>query len=315
MERLFKIKDFRVTGKFGYRTHPVTGEKSNYHPAIDVALPVGTPLYMPYNGYILANSLQGGHGLQVSMTPTEHPSRITLVSHLSSCSAVVGRYYKQGVLIGHTGGAVGAYGAGSSTGPHAHVMDGIFVNGGKAYHYNHNGIDHSVVAWADPTYIRYTDKPQDEHVVSNNRNAQDGFFKVDLQHIKEDRLNIRDNVGGNVIGKLVSGDEIRYDSYIRDAKHTWVSYMLNGQRVYVAWRVNGGVTFGSCRLASKPAGLRVGDKVKIKDKFVTYEGSSKGKLVSDYALRQVCNIVEIKDGNAKLDPINSWVKVTDLIKL
>ena len=57
----------------------------------------------------------------------------------------------------------------------------------------------------------------------------------------------------------------------------------------------------------------VGSKVKIKQGSF-YQGSAKGKPVSDYAYSKVHTVKQISNGNALLSEINSWVAIKDLVK-
>lgn len=65
---------------------------------------------------------------------------------------------------------------------------------------------------------------------------------------------------------------------------------------------------------AKPVGIKVGDLVKIKDNSF-YQGASKGKQVSKYAYSKAWKVLEVKGNIARLDSINSWLLISDLVKV
>lgn len=83
---------------------------------IDYAVPVGTPVKAPCDGTVkqIAGSGSGGYYVQLWHKDGSHDEFL----HLSKFAAK-GKV-KQGDIIGYSGGAKGAVGAGSSTGPHVH---------------------------------------------------------------------------------------------------------------------------------------------------------------------------------------------------
>ena len=85
---------------------------------VDWATPVGTPIEAPEDGYLtfILNNGTGGH----TATLIRDPNHSTQLMHLSQFAGGA-RNVKEGELIGLTGGAKGAPGAGSSTGPHVHA--------------------------------------------------------------------------------------------------------------------------------------------------------------------------------------------------
>ena len=83
---------------------------------IDYAVPVGTPIHAPAAGHVENIPNNGTGGNTVSLWHSDG-SR-TQFLHLSKF--VNPGNYKQGDIIGYSGGKKGAPGAGSSTGPHIH---------------------------------------------------------------------------------------------------------------------------------------------------------------------------------------------------
>lgn len=88
---------------------------------VDWAMPVGTALPAPSAGVVtfLANNGTAGHTATVRRADGSR----TQYMHLSAFVGKSGRTVKQGEIIGKSGGAKGAPGAGSSTGPHLHAHD------------------------------------------------------------------------------------------------------------------------------------------------------------------------------------------------
>lgn len=114
---------FSVSSGFDLaRRNPVTG-KVRPHPAIDIPLPVGTPVYASAPGRVVetdrspAAAAKPGNGRYV-MIDHGAGTKTTLL-HLSDSSIVnEGDIVEGGQLIGKSGGKKGAPGAGTSTGPH-----------------------------------------------------------------------------------------------------------------------------------------------------------------------------------------------------
>jgi murein DD-endopeptidase MepM/ murein hydrolase activator NlpD len=115
------VAGFIVTSPKGPRIHPVTGKVSQ-HNGVDLALPVGTPLYAIADGIIEYghNSVAGLYG---SFTSDSFPGLAFKLVHLSKGLAEPGakREVKAGEVIGWSGGARNDPNAGRSTGPHLHL--------------------------------------------------------------------------------------------------------------------------------------------------------------------------------------------------
>lgn len=117
-----KVCEGRISSQFGYRTHPVTGEKDSFHSGVDIAAPVGTPVYSPVAGTaaLVAEGPVGGKQIVVRDNSFEFH-----FLHLSEQIVRQGAPVVKGMLIGRVGNT------GRSTGPHLHYaikMNGQYVN-------------------------------------------------------------------------------------------------------------------------------------------------------------------------------------------
>lgn len=111
---------YKVSSDYGTRKDP-NGTSKHHHGGIDYAMPVGTPVLAAADGIVDTVTTQGGgqrsFGLYVVI---KHDGFFTYYAHLSKALVKVGDVVRQGQQIALSGGAKGAPGAGSSTGPHLH---------------------------------------------------------------------------------------------------------------------------------------------------------------------------------------------------
>jgi len=108
----------RVTSEYGMRRHPITG-RVQLHAGIDVAAPVGTPVYATADGTVVFAGEHGGYGLTVII---DHGYGIqTLYAHNSRLLVKEGDEVVRGQPIAEVGST------GLSTGPHVHYE--VHVNG------------------------------------------------------------------------------------------------------------------------------------------------------------------------------------------
>lgn len=119
------VKGARLTSTFGYRIDPVTGKPGASHRGIDLAAPVGTPIYSVADGVVVKAGPARGYGNWVVI---DHGGGIqTLYAHMYSDQIYVrpGQKVKRGEHIAGMGSA------GKSTGSHLHfevIMNGQKVN-------------------------------------------------------------------------------------------------------------------------------------------------------------------------------------------
>ena len=109
----------KVTSPFGYRIHPITGNRS-FHTGIDLAAPQGTPIAAAYGGVVKDTGYTSGRGNYILL---EHGENLqTLYCHLSEIDVQEGDTVDAGGTIGLVGTT------GMSTGPHLHFelrVDGV----------------------------------------------------------------------------------------------------------------------------------------------------------------------------------------------
>lgn len=104
-----------ITSEFGPRR---MGKKEKMHEGIDIAAPVGTPIYSPAQGEVVFAGVKKGYGLTVIL---EHQGELqTLYGHNSKLFVKEGDQVKKGDEISQVGNT------GRSTGPHLHYE--VLVN-------------------------------------------------------------------------------------------------------------------------------------------------------------------------------------------
>jgi murein DD-endopeptidase MepM/ murein hydrolase activator NlpD len=101
----------RVTSRFGWRVHPLTGTR-RFHSGIDIAAPAGTPVVATATGTVVSAGWNGGYGKAIVIQHNDVQQ--TLYGHLSEISVQPGQQVTQGSVIGLVGST------GNSTGPHLH---------------------------------------------------------------------------------------------------------------------------------------------------------------------------------------------------
>lgn len=105
------LAGFRLTSEYGMRVHPVLGGR-RAHKGMDLASPVGTPVYAPADGMVGKAEWFSSYGLYIQI---EHGGEFqTRYGHLSRLNVAAGQMVHKGDLIGFVGTT------GRSTGPHLH---------------------------------------------------------------------------------------------------------------------------------------------------------------------------------------------------
>lgn len=107
-------------GRYGYRTHPVTGKRGDFHAGQDIANVVGTPILAPFDGQVVAAG-RAGRGLSIHRTGLHVIIRSKTLGvdfyagHCHELHLKAGLWVKAGQVVADVGNT------GNSTGPHAHV--------------------------------------------------------------------------------------------------------------------------------------------------------------------------------------------------
>jgi len=102
---------YRLTSPFGPRRHPITG-KYGRHDALDMAGPLGTPVYATGDGVISYADWRGAYGRVIIIRHANGYE--TRFAHLKKIRVKVGQRVSQGERIGDMGSS------GRSTGSHVH---------------------------------------------------------------------------------------------------------------------------------------------------------------------------------------------------
>jgi len=107
-----------VTSTFGWRVHPITGER-RLHEGMDLGAASGTPIKACRSGRVTFAGWQGGYGNVVII---DHGGGMsTVYGHQSSVAVSAGQQVNAGQVIGSVGST------GMSTGPHLHFE--VRING------------------------------------------------------------------------------------------------------------------------------------------------------------------------------------------
>ena len=115
-----------VTSYYGYRVHPISGEK-NYHTGVDIGMGQGTEILAGHDGTVTLAGEAGGYGLCVAVEGEAYGGH-TLTTKYGHCSQILvsrGQEVKAGDVIAKVGST------GNSTGPHLHLevlIDGQYMN-------------------------------------------------------------------------------------------------------------------------------------------------------------------------------------------
>lgn len=100
-----------VTSLFGWRIHPITGDR-RFHAGTDLGAPTGTPILAAAKGQVETADWMGGYGLTVTVNHSS--AQQTLYGHMSEILVSPGQWVEPGTVIGRVGST------GNSTGPHLH---------------------------------------------------------------------------------------------------------------------------------------------------------------------------------------------------
>lgn len=108
----------RISQGYGATAFAATGYAGKWHNGIDIAAPIGTPIYAAADGTVVASGNQDAYcprGAYGKFTVISHPNGlVTLYAHQSQMAVSSGQAVKRGQLIGYIGQT------GYATGPHTH---------------------------------------------------------------------------------------------------------------------------------------------------------------------------------------------------
>ena len=101
----------RISSRWGMRIHPIS-RKREFHAGIDLAAPIGAPIYSAKGGTVISSGYSIGYGRMVVISHGDNYK--TRYAHLSKIRVKVGQRVASGQVIGNCGSS------GRSTGPHLH---------------------------------------------------------------------------------------------------------------------------------------------------------------------------------------------------
>ena len=112
-----------VTSYYGWRIHPVTGEK-DYHKGIDIGVPIGTDILSGLDGTVIQAAYdEGEYGYYIVIEGKD--GLVSKYAHCDRLIASVGQQVRKGDVIAKSGNT------GRSTEPHLHLevlKDGQYLN-------------------------------------------------------------------------------------------------------------------------------------------------------------------------------------------
>jgi murein DD-endopeptidase MepM/ murein hydrolase activator NlpD len=107
------LEKIQITGKFGMRTHPVTGKRA-HHDGVDLRAKMNTPVYATADGIVEYATHQKKSGYGRLLLIRHNYGFKTAYGHLNKFAVKYGDFVKKGQLIAYTGNS------GRSNGPHLH---------------------------------------------------------------------------------------------------------------------------------------------------------------------------------------------------
>lgn len=93
-----------ITSEYGYRTHPVSGEKNSFHTGIDIGAAWHSPIISIADGQVYEVGISKTYGNYVVIYHEEEEEFYSLYAHLSQVFTLPDSEVKQGQIIGLEGG-------------------------------------------------------------------------------------------------------------------------------------------------------------------------------------------------------------------
>lgn len=123
-----KVCEGRISSKFGTRKDPITKKAGAFHGGVDIACPIGTPVYSPVVAIVMQvyTDTQFGGGKTIILRDVENNDRYGFC-HLSEQLVKAGMKIPKGFLLAKSGNT-GLH----STGAHLHftyATGGTWSNG------------------------------------------------------------------------------------------------------------------------------------------------------------------------------------------
>ncbi len=119
----YVARNFRVTSRYGPRTHPVTKVPQSFHYGVDFGpprnMPPNAPIGSPYNSTVWRTGNYGGRGLTV-VAKIDGTNEMMLFQHLARIDVRPGQKLRIGDSVGLCGTT------GQSTGIHLHFEIRIY---------------------------------------------------------------------------------------------------------------------------------------------------------------------------------------------
>lgn len=117
-----KVCEGYISSRFGYRVHPVTGERNKFHNGVDIAAPIGAHVLSPVDAIVTDVSENSIGGKRVSI---RSGNKDYIFLHLSEQCVTKGAPVRKKSLLARVGAT------GRVTGPHLHYsvrVDGHYVD-------------------------------------------------------------------------------------------------------------------------------------------------------------------------------------------
>lgn len=114
------LRSYSITSGYGPRSRPTRGASTN-HGGLDMAAPMGTPIYATHDGVVGFSGWGSGYGNNITLNGGGGVQ--TFYGHNSKNVVKNGQQVRRGQLIGYVGST------GVSTGPHLHYE--VRINGRK----------------------------------------------------------------------------------------------------------------------------------------------------------------------------------------
>lgn len=129
-----------ISSSFGTRRDPMMPTTWREHNGIDIAAPIGTPIFSPIDGLVMGYFRHSTGGNTLILSDTEGIIRIGMC-HLHGCYVREGDFVKRGQQVATVGET------GRCTGPHLHLS---LKTGGK---WSMRFKEYLGGNWADPSHL------------------------------------------------------------------------------------------------------------------------------------------------------------------